>query len=99
MTSWRVQSPGQFEPDLGKWGKRVRLLRERRGLSMRELEQRSGVGRSTISSIETGQHPNPGLDILLRLQYGLGLDTLEALLGDVPSTRLMVSDPDVEPRP
>lgn len=91
-----VQNSGHLSLDLGCWGQRVRVLRKRKGWTVRQLSDRSGVGRTTISNIETGQHPNPGLDVLVRLQHALGLDSIEALLGDLPSVQLVVSDPDTE---
>lgn len=89
-----VPDAGQLRLDLSRWGQRVRELREREGWTVRELAGRTGVSRTTISAIETGKHPNPGLDVLVRLQYGLGLDSIESLLGELPSRRLVVRDVD-----
>lgn len=84
-----VPNTGQPQLDLGQWGRRVRDLRKSAGWSLRELEARSGVGKTTINSIERGQQPYPGLDVLLKLQSALGLDSIEALLGELPSARFV----------
>lgn len=66
-------------------GERIRALRERRGLTLRDLESLSGVGRSRLSQIESAAAPNPSLSTLLALQDAFQLDTIESLLGDLPS--------------
>ena len=45
---------------------RIRQLRERKGVSLRELARLSGVGAATLSRIESGE-ANPRLSTLLRL--------------------------------
>lgn len=63
--------------------KRLTELREKQGLSMRKLAERSGVSQPFISSIESGKK-QPTLDSLLKLSDGLGI-TLIDLLGEEPA--------------
>jgi len=51
---------------------RIRQLRERKGVSLRELARRAGVGVATLSRIEAGE-ANPRLSTLLRLADVLGV--------------------------
>ena len=51
---------------------RIRQLRERKGVSLRELARRSGVGVATLSRIESGE-ANPRLSTLLLLADALGV--------------------------
>ena len=74
-------------------GKRLKRLREMRGLTIRALATQAGVPQSTISQVEAGHRPGAGLrlDTAKRLSWALGVG-LEALAGpyheeepDVPS--------------
>jgi transcriptional regulator with XRE-family HTH domain len=51
---------------------RIRQLRERKGVSLRELARRSGLGVATLSRIESGA-ANPRLSTLLQLADVLGV--------------------------
>jgi len=51
---------------------RIRQLRERKGVSLRELARRAGVGVATLSRIESGT-ANPRLSTLLQLAEVLGV--------------------------
>jgi transcriptional regulator with XRE-family HTH domain len=65
----------------------LRILRQRQGLSVAQLAERSGVARATLTKLEAGQG-NPTIDTL----YALA-DTLGAALGDLidePSARVEV---------
>jgi transcriptional regulator with XRE-family HTH domain len=65
----------------------LRILRQRQGLSVAQLAERSGVARATLTKPEAGQG-NPTIDTL----YALA-DTLGAALGDLidePSARVEV---------
>lgn len=57
---------------------RLRSLRTTLGLSLDDLAERTGIGASTISRIETGKR-TISLDVLLPLASGLGVG-VEALL-------------------
>lgn len=54
------------------WGR----LRVERGVSMRELEERSGVHRSVLSFAESGRI-NPTGDEFMRVMAALGVDSDE----------------------
>lgn len=45
---------------------RIRQLRERKGVSLRELARRAGLGVATLSRIESGE-ANPRLSTLVQL--------------------------------
>lgn len=45
----------------------LRSMREKRKLTQRELSTRSGVPQQTISSIESGERRNPGVETLYLL--------------------------------
>jgi transcriptional regulator with XRE-family HTH domain len=54
------------------FGQRVRLARERRKLSLRELSDKAGVSFGHISDIETSK-TDPSLTIVEKLEKVLGL--------------------------
>lgn len=58
-------------------GDAIYLLRKQAGMSQRELAQRSGVERSYISMIESGQRDSPSRTILTSLAEALGLTVRE----------------------
>jgi transcriptional regulator with XRE-family HTH domain len=65
-------------PDvLAEVGPRLRRLRERRGLTLTELAARTGISKSTLSRLESGQR-KPSLELLLPLAktHHLPLDEL-----------------------
>ncbi|WP_033218976.1 helix-turn-helix domain-containing protein [Kitasatospora phosalacinea] len=59
-------------------GLRLRELRTARGLSLSELARRSGVGKATLSGLESGSR-NPTLETLYALTTALGLPLSAAL--------------------
>lgn len=61
-------------------GERVRILRDRAGLTMRALAERSGVHVSTICATEIGK-TQARVETLQSLAAALGV-TVAALLGD-----------------
>ncbi|MEU3839470.1 helix-turn-helix domain-containing protein [Streptomyces sp. NPDC028635] len=66
-------------------GRRLRELRTQRGLSLSELARRSGVGKGTLSELESGTR-NPTLETLYALTTALNRP-LSAVLGDAPPSR------------
>lgn len=65
-------------PDvLADVGPRLRSLRERRGLTLTALAEMTGISKSTLSRLETGQR-KPSLELLLPLAeaYQVPLDDL-----------------------
>src|SRR6476661_7869647 len=51
---------------LAEVGPRLRLLRKRRGVSLTQLGAETGISKSTLSRLETGQR-KPSLELLLPL--------------------------------
>lgn len=62
-------------------GVRLRLLRERAGLSQRRLALRTGVANATISQIESGSL-NPTVGVLKKIVGGLSLSLAEFFSSD-----------------
>ncbi|WP_111640844.1 helix-turn-helix domain-containing protein [Marinimicrobium alkaliphilum] len=60
-------APADGSPELGE---RLRKVRERAGLSQRELARRAGVPNSSVSNIEQGR-VSPSVDMLSRLLAAL----------------------------
>lgn len=73
-------------------GPRLRTIRGRRGWTLHEVADATGISASTLSRLESG-HRKPTLELLLKLSklYELPLDDL---VGAPP-----VGDPRVHPRP
>jgi transcriptional regulator with XRE-family HTH domain len=71
-----------------QFGRRLRELRLRAGLTLQDVADKSGLAVSTISKIENAKS-SPTYDVLLRLASGLGTDL--AMLVDVSSRRNMES--------
>ena len=75
------------EPDvLAAVGPRLRLLRQRRDLTLIAVAERTGISKSTLSRLESGQR-KPSLELLLPLAetYHLPLDEL---VGAPPRPRI-----------
>ena len=53
-----------------------RLKRERvaRGVSLKDLAERSGIALATLSRLEGGKNPNPTFETLSRIATALGLE-------------------------
>jgi len=74
--------------DLARLGERIRQERARRGLSLENLEARSGVSRSMLSAVERGRKA-PTVLVLDRI--ATGLDTsIARLLGEERAARVIV---------
>lgn len=63
-------------------GRRLRALRTEQGVSLSELARRSGLGKGTLSELETGRR-NPTLETLFALTTALG-EPLSAALAPAP---------------
>src|SRR5947199_4803219 len=59
-------------------GRRVRALREARGLSLRDLADRSGVSAPMLSQVERGD-TSPTLAVAGKIATGLGLSLSQLL--------------------
>jgi transcriptional regulator with XRE-family HTH domain len=62
---------------VGQVGDRLRRLRTQRGVTLTSLASTTGISKSTLSRLETGQR-RPTIELLLELSeaYGVGLDDL-----------------------
>ncbi|MEW2293038.1 helix-turn-helix transcriptional regulator [Streptomyces sp. NPDC006743] len=65
-------------------GRRLRALRTARGLTLSELARRSGVGKGTLSELESGTR-NPTLETLYALTTALNRPLSAVLSDDLPS--------------
>jgi transcriptional regulator with XRE-family HTH domain len=72
-------------------GRRLRQLREERQLSLSALARRSGVGKATLSGLESGQR-NPTLETLYALTTALGVP-LSTVLADPLSAAFTPGSP------
>lgn len=52
--------------------KRLKAAREARGLSLSDLTELTGMDRSALSKLETGQRANPTVDTLVRYAQAVG---------------------------
>ncbi len=50
----------------------LKAAREEKGLSLADLTERTGMDRSALSKLETGQRPNPTVDTLARYAEAVG---------------------------
>jgi ribosome-binding protein aMBF1 (putative translation factor) len=64
----RMASLDQFQTLV----EQLKTAREAKGLSLSDLTDRTGMDRSAISKLETGQRPNPTIDTLVRYAEAVG---------------------------
>lgn len=69
----------------------IRALRDRRGLSLSELAQRAGIGKSTLSMLEGGR-ANPSIETLWAIASALGVPFRHIVEPRAPSVRLIRAD-------
>jgi DNA-binding XRE family transcriptional regulator len=50
----------------------LKAAREEKGLSLADLTELTGMDRSALSKLETGQRPNPTIDTLVRYAEAVG---------------------------
>lgn len=70
-------------------GSRVRELRRGRGMSLSELARQAGLGKGTLSELESGQR-NPTLETLYALSAPLGVG-LASLIAEHAETKAGIS--------
>jgi transcriptional regulator with XRE-family HTH domain len=87
-----VGDPTAIPDVLAQVGPRLRRLRERRGATLTAVAAQTGISKSTLSRLETGQR-RPSLELLLPLAEAYHLP-LDELVGAPP-----VGDPRVQARP
>ncbi|MEV7197509.1 helix-turn-helix transcriptional regulator [Streptomyces sp. NPDC093510] len=64
-----------------RFGQRVQILRERRGMTRPQLADFVGVSPHTLKKIENGQQQAPGLEMVLRIAEALRVRNLADLTG------------------
>ncbi|RPE40287.1 DNA-binding XRE family transcriptional regulator [Streptomyces sp. Ag109_O5-1] len=64
-----------------KFGQRVQVLRERRGMTQAQLADLVGLSPHTLRKIENGQQKAPSLDMVLRIAEALRVRDLADLTG------------------
>jgi DNA-binding XRE family transcriptional regulator len=52
--------------------RQLKAAREAQGLSLADLTERTGMDRSALSKLETGQRPNPTVETLVRYAEAVG---------------------------
>src|SRR6266567_6635746 len=77
--------------DLAAVGERVRLARERAGLSQRDLQSRAQISQSTLHRVETGKRNNVALADLDRLAQALGVGLDELPYGSPVEARVLAA--------
>jgi len=82
-------------PELGK---KLREIRLTKGLSGRELSQRSGVARSLISQLETGKRMSTGIDTIRRLAQALEISPSVFLNSESALEHVLNYERSLEPR-
>ena len=60
--------------------KQLKAAREERGLSLSDLTELTGMDRSALSKLETGQRPNPTLETLVRYAEAVGKHLVVSLV-------------------
>jgi len=72
-----MSSPNPKNADILKLGEKLRALRQRDGLTVRQLGERLGVDHSHITKIERGENI-PSLPLALKIAdlFGVSLDQL-----------------------
>lgn len=58
---------------------KLKAAREACGLSLADLTERTGMDRSALSKLETGQRPNPTVETLVRYAEAVGKRLVVAL--------------------
>jgi len=66
-------------------GRRVRSIRQQKGLRQADLARRSKLSRKTIIDLEGGVLPELRVSTLLKVQRGLRLPSLEQLTSGLPA--------------
>jgi DNA-binding Xre family transcriptional regulator len=64
--------------------KKLREERQRQGLSLADMNERSGIDRSTLSKLENDDAPNVTMNTLMRYAQAVGKVILVQLDEDVP---------------
>ncbi|MFJ6196672.1 helix-turn-helix domain-containing protein [Micromonospora sp. NPDC092111] len=80
MTRPRPDRRSPLDADTDAVGRRIRALREERGISLSTLARAAGVGKATLSALENGTR-NPTLETLYAITAQLGVPLAAVLSG------------------
>lgn len=70
------------EEERARLGQHIRTVRQEKGISLRDLEQSSGISRGRLSEIESGQRlPRPNALSLIATALEIDWEDLYALAG------------------
>ena len=72
IAAYRQEYPPLGDPELIEALAELRRERERQGLSLTDMAERTGIDRATISKLETGKIPNPTISTLRTYAKALG---------------------------
>ncbi len=71
--------PTQIVEQIAQLGRRIRLARIRRSLSVADLAEKAGINRNTLNALELGK-PGASIGVVATVLWSLGLDkTLDTL--------------------
>lgn len=59
-----------------RFAEEIRKLRKEQALSLKQVEDQSGVSASFVARIENGQRKNISINVALKLANGLGIDVV-----------------------
>ena len=65
-------------------GKRIRAVRQQRGMSLRDLARRSGVSKAYLSQLENDPGRKPSVDVVCRIAAALEIPVMELLETGAP---------------
>ena len=72
MIHFRKKGGKENGMDTIRFGKFIREMRKEKGLTQKQLADKTGIAQSDISKLETG-NANPSLKTLQRLASGMGM--------------------------
>ena len=72
IEAFRQEFPPAVDRELIEALAALRSERERQGLSLTDMAERTGIDRATISKLETGKIPNPTISTLRTYAKALG---------------------------
>jgi transcriptional regulator with XRE-family HTH domain len=71
-----------FDEARHRLAERMKALRNVASMPQDQAASRAGIDRSTWNKIERRRQSDIKLETLMRIQYALGVDTLEGLFGE-----------------
>jgi plasmid maintenance system antidote protein VapI len=89
-----VPNPGYLSRDTALTvGTRLHDLIKRKGVKVLDLEERSGVSKTTIYAVINGER-DPTLGTLIRLAHELGLRSVEEFIAPLGTMQILKSEHD-----